>query len=246
MKLLWVFSGMAVLLLSSATPPPAAKPSLPDAACSPNCIPRLTAAPVLDAGPFGAEVLPVFTVAAAEPTPPPPAPQAPPPAPEPVPDAPVALAEAAAEEPEREDGDPEEAATDAKEPWRGRSGIRVVVSLPQQKAYVFKDGELLDTSPVSTGKRGHETPVGTFPILQKKVHHRSNRYDNAPMPYMQRLTWSGVALHAGSLPGYPASHGCIRLPRSCAKKLYGLTKHGTIVTVTRKKPKSAEDALALA
>jgi lipoprotein-anchoring transpeptidase ErfK/SrfK len=124
-------------------------------------------------------------------------------------------------------------------------GVKVVVSLPQQKAYVFDGGELIATSPVSTGKKGYETPVGTFRILQKKVHHRSNRYSNAPMPYMQRLTWQGVALHAGSLPGYPASHGCIRLPRSFAKKLYKLTDYSTDVTVTRERPRSAEEALSL-
>jgi lipoprotein-anchoring transpeptidase ErfK/SrfK len=121
----------------------------------------------------------------------------------------------------------------------------VLVSIPQQKAYVFEDGELLATSPVSTGKRGHETPAGTFRILQKKVHHRSNKYANAPMPYMQRLTNYGIALHAGKLPGYPASHGCIRLPWGFAKKLYGLTDHSTRVTVTHQRPKSAEHALNL-
>jgi lipoprotein-anchoring transpeptidase ErfK/SrfK len=124
-------------------------------------------------------------------------------------------------------------------------GVRVLISIPQQKLYAFKDGKLWGTSPVSTGKKGHRTPTGTFPILQKKVRHFSNLYDNAPMPYMQRLTHGGVALHAGSLPGYPASHGCIRLPRSFAKKLYDLTRHGTPVTVTSQKPKSAEQALSL-
>jgi hypothetical protein len=123
--------------------------------------------------------------------------------------------------------------------------IRVVVSLPQQKAWVFRSGELIATSPVSTGRRGHETPAGTFPILQKQVHHRSNRYSNAPMPYMQRLTAYGIALHAGALPGYPASHGCIRLPHAFAKRLYGLTGPGTRVTVTRARPRSAALAARL-
>lgn len=131
-----------------------------------------------------------------------------------------------------------------KPAWRP-GGVRVVISIPQQKAYVFDDGELLATSPVSTGKPGHETPVGTFPIMQKKVHHRSNRYANAPMPYMQRLTSYGIALHAGKLPGYPASHGCIRLPWSFAKKLYGITDFGTKVTVTDRRPKSPDEALTL-
>ena len=124
-------------------------------------------------------------------------------------------------------------------------GVRILVSLPQQKAWVFDDGKLVDTSPVSTGKRRYETPAGTFPILQKKVHHRSNKYSNAPMPYMQRLTWSGVALHAGRVPGYPASHGCIRFPRAFAKRLYGLTDFGTKVTITRQPARSADAALAL-
>lgn len=125
------------------------------------------------------------------------------------------------------------------------AGVRVLISIPQQKLYAFKDGKLWGTSPVSTGKKGHRTPTGTFPILQKKVRHFSNLYDNAPMPYMQRLTHGGVALHAGALPGYPASHGCIRMPRSFAKKLYGLTRHGTPVTVTSQRPKSAVHALSL-
>jgi lipoprotein-anchoring transpeptidase ErfK/SrfK len=126
-----------------------------------------------------------------------------------------------------------------------RAGVRVVISLPLQRAYVFNHGELLWSAPVSTGKRGHPTPVGTFPILQKKVHHRSSKYDDAPMPYMQRLTWYGIALHAGHVPGYPASHGCIRLPRSYAKKLFNLTGHGTRVTITRAKPASPDAALEL-
>ncbi|MBV8685163.1 MAG: L,D-transpeptidase family protein [Alphaproteobacteria bacterium] len=125
------------------------------------------------------------------------------------------------------------------------SRVKVLVSLSQQKAWVFRDGLLLATSPVSTGKSGHETPLGRFRILQKKVHHRSNRYSNAPMPYMQRLTNYGIALHAGHLPGYPASHGCIRLPPAFARRLYALTDFGTRVTVTRARPKSAGEALKL-
>ena len=111
---------------------------------------------------------------------------------------------------------------------------------------MFEGATLLATSPVSTGKKGHETPLGRFHILQKAVHHRSNRYSNAPMPFMQRLTQSGIALHAGHLPGYPASHGCIRLPWGFAKRLYGLTDGGTRVTVTRMRPRSARDAARLA
>jgi lipoprotein-anchoring transpeptidase ErfK/SrfK len=114
----------------------------------------------------------------------------------------------------------------------GDNLVKVVVSLPQQTAYVYRGGELLWSSPVSTGKRGHGTPTGTFPIMEKKVHHRSNLYSNAPMPYMQRLTSGGIALHAGHVPGYRASHGCIRLPWGNAKKLFDITRPGTTVVVT--------------
>jgi lipoprotein-anchoring transpeptidase ErfK/SrfK len=123
-------------------------------------------------------------------------------------------------------------------------GVLIVVSIASQKAYVFRHGELWDSSKVSTGRRGHETPVGEFSILQKKAEHRSNLYDDAPMPYMQRLTWDGVALHAGSVPGYPASHGCIRLPKAFAKKLYGITGfRSTAVVVTEERVGSADAAL---
>jgi lipoprotein-anchoring transpeptidase ErfK/SrfK len=126
-------------------------------------------------------------------------------------------------------------------------GVLVVVSLESQRMFVFRKGELWDSSKVSTGKRGNETPVGTFPILQKKVHHRSNLYDDAPMPYMQRLTWGGVALHAGHVPGYPASHGCIRMPKAFAKKLYGITGFSsTVVVVTDERIASAEEARTVA
>lgn len=127
-----------------------------------------------------------------------------------------------------------------RESWSGGGGnaggpVRVVISLPQQRAFVYRGAALLWTSPVSTGKRGHSTPTGTFPILQKKVKHNSNLYNNAPMPFMQRLTHSGVAIHAGNLPGFRASHGCIRMPWSKAKKLFGITSHGTPVTITNQR-----------
>ena len=110
-------------------------------------------------------------------------------------------------------------------------GLRMVVSIPQQRLYVFRDGELLTTSAVSTGKRGHGTPTGTFRILQKAVFHRSTLYSSAPKPYMQRLTQGGVALHAGHVPGYPASHGCIRLPHAFAELLFSNVSEGTPVDV---------------
>lgn len=123
--------------------------------------------------------------------------------------------------------------------------VRILVSIPQQRAWVFRGGELVATSRVSTGRRGHPTPTGTFPILEKRVEHYSNLYDNAPMPYMQRLTHYGIALHGGHVPGYPASHGCIRFPHAFARRLYSLTARGTPVTITRARPRSAREALRL-
>ena len=113
-----------------------------------------------------------------------------------------------------------------------RSGpLLVVVSIDTQLAYVYRNGVLTGLSTVSTGKKGHETPTGVFTILQKNKEHFSNLYDNAPMPYMQRLTWGGIALHAGGLPGYPASHGCIRMPSEFARRLFEITSTGMTVVV---------------
>jgi hypothetical protein len=113
--------------------------------------------------------------------------------------------------------------------------VVLIVSLPEQLAYVYRNGVIIGASTVSTGKKGHETPTGVFTILQKHEDHYSNLYNNAPMPYMQRLTWSGVALHAGKLPGYPASHGCVRMPYEFAQRLYGETKTGLTVIVSDEK-----------
>lgn len=149
---------------------------------------------------------------------------------------------------------PQQAEAPAAEPVRptarpsrapAAGSVRVLVSLPAQRLWVFRGRELIETSPVSTGKRGHATPAGSFPILQKRVEHYSSRYNNAPMPYMQRLTHYGIALHGGRLPGYPASHGCIRLPHRFARRLYGLTDFNTRVIVTRARPRSTSHALAL-
>lgn len=132
-------------------------------------------------------------------------------------------------------------------PERAKSGaVQVVVSLPQQLAYVYRSGTLIGVSTISSGKPGHGTPAGTFPILQKRKDHRSNKYNDAPMPYMQRLTWSGVALHGGNIPGYPASHGCIRLPTKFAKHLFSVTDLGSVVVVTDATLKSADEARILA
>jgi hypothetical protein len=120
--------------------------------------------------------------------------------------------------------------------WESRSvstgQLFVVINLASQRAMVYRDGVLIAASTISTGTKDRETPTGTFPILEKQLFHRSSTYDNAPMPYMQRLTPKGVALHAGNLPGYAASHGCIRLPTGFAKLLFGATQIGTPVMIT--------------
>ncbi len=104
-----------------------------------------------------------------------------------------------------------------------KSGTLIVISKNSQRMFVFSDGVLWASTPVSTGMRRHETPSGVYPILQKQLYHRSNIYSGAPMPFMQRLTWTGIALHAGWVPGYPASHGCVRVPPALAKTLFQLT-----------------------
>lgn len=108
----------------------------------------------------------------------------------------------------------------------------MLVSLDEQRIYVYRNGVAIGASHVSSGRRGHETPTGVYTILQKERVHHSNLYDNAPMPFMQRLTWDGLALHAGVLPGHPASHGCIRLPEAFAEGLFKASPRGTVVVVT--------------
>lgn len=120
--------------------------------------------------------------------------------------------------------------------------IVLVVSLDEQRAYVYRNGLAIGVSTISSGKVGKETPTGVFTILQKKKDHRSNLYNDAPMPFMQRLTWDGIALHGGTLPGYPASHGCVRLPHAFAEKLFGETRTGDTVVVANAKASSARVA----
>ena len=117
--------------------------------------------------------------------------------------------------------------------------LHVIVSIDQQRATLYSDGHAVATTKVSTGTKSHPTPMGVFSVIQKNRHHVSNLY-YAPMPYMQRLTWSGTALHTGALPGYPASHGCIRLPDSFAQMLWKATKIGARVIVTRDDVKPVE------
>lgn len=122
--------------------------------------------------------------------------------------------------------------------------LRVLVSLPLQIAFVFKGSVLVGVSSVSSGIAGHDTPTGTFTILQKDKDHKSSIYDDAPMPYMLRLTWDGVALHAGKVTGEPASHGCVRLPAAFARKLFGIAELGATVSVVDEVPDFVQQAPA--
>ena len=107
----------------------------------------------------------------------------------------------------------------------------IVVSLADQRLYAYHDQQLIAWSNVSSGRPGHETPTGSFTVSEKDVDHHSNVYNNAPMPYFMRLTDEGVGLHAGQLPGYPASHGCVRLPMGMARELYQHVESGTPVEI---------------
>jgi hypothetical protein len=109
--------------------------------------------------------------------------------------------------------------------------VTVFVDLSRQVATVYRNGIRVGVSTTSSGKEGYETPTGIFTILQKDPKHRSNKYNNAPVPYQQRLTWDGVALHAGGLPGYPESHGCVHLPLEFSRLLFGITDMGGTVVV---------------
>jgi hypothetical protein len=120
-----------------------------------------------------------------------------------------------------------------KDPSSIRGPLIIAISIARQRLTVFDDGVAVAQAPVSTGMAGHSTPMVVFSVIQKEKYHRSNIYSGAPMPYMQRITWSGVAMHAGVLPGYPASHGCIRMPYDFAIKLYGMTRSGARVIITR-------------
>jgi hypothetical protein len=116
--------------------------------------------------------------------------------------------------------------------------LHIVISVKKQQMTVYAGGQPIAHSPVSTGVPGHPTPQGVFSVIQKQIYHESNIYSSAPMPYMQRITWSGVAMHQGVVPGRPASHGCIRLPPAFAKRLWAMTKIGARVII-------AQDDIAL-
>ena len=127
------------------------------------------------------------------------------------------------------------------------SPVTMLVNLDAQRAYLYRDGRRIAVTTVSTGKPGHDTPVGVFPIIEKEQMHHSSRYENAPMPWMQRLTDWGHALHAGVVRPYPASHGCVRLPAKFAEQLYHLTKPGDLVVISQdNSPRSLAIAIAVA
>src|SRR5262245_2738347 len=118
------------------------------------------------------------------------------------------------------------------EPERAPEGpLLIVASITEQVAYVYRNGIRIARSSCSTGRPGHPTPTGVFTILEKEVHHTSSIYKGAEMPYMERVTWGGIALHAGDLPGYPDSHGCVRLPLEFSKLLFGVTMKGATVII---------------
>ncbi len=123
--------------------------------------------------------------------------------------------------------------------------VEIVVSLPQQRAYIYRANTLIGVTTVSTGRPGHRTPTGRFPIMEKHRTHFSSIYDAAPMPFMQRLTMGGIALHAGQIPNYPASHGCVRLPYAMAQNLFGVTQVRTVVHIVNAAP-TPLTALAIA
>ena len=108
---------------------------------------------------------------------------------------------------------------------------KVVVDLLTQMTYVYRGDQLIGASTMSSAKTGHITPYGFWSILEKRPFYRSKKYDNAPMPWMERIDNYGIAFHGGVNPGYPASHGCMRLPMKFAEKLYGVTKIGTKVVI---------------
>jgi lipoprotein-anchoring transpeptidase ErfK/SrfK len=122
----------------------------------------------------------------------------------------------------------EDVAKDSRKP---QGPLIIAISIEDQVLKIYDANGIFAATPISTGMRGHSTPMGVFSVIQKRKYHHSNIYSGAPMPYMQRITWSGVALHAGVLPGYPASHGCIRMPMNFAVKMWGWTRMGARVII---------------
>jgi hypothetical protein len=119
-----------------------------------------------------------------------------------------------------------------KESTKPQGPLIIAISIEKQSLKIYDANGIFAQAPVSTGMKGHSTPMGVFSVIQKQKLHHSNIYSGAPMPYMQRITWSGIAIHAGVLPGYPASHGCIRMPMAFATKMWNWTKMGARVVIT--------------
>ena len=119
-----------------------------------------------------------------------------------------------------------------KDSAKPQGPLVIAISIQKQKLRIYDANGFFAETPVSTGMPGHSTPMGVFSVIQKQKLHHSNIYSGAPMPYMQRITWSGIAIHAGVLPGYPASHGCIRMPMAFAVKMWGWTRMGARVVIT--------------
>jgi lipoprotein-anchoring transpeptidase ErfK/SrfK len=119
-----------------------------------------------------------------------------------------------------------------KETAKPHGPLVIAISINKQNMKIYDANGFFAETPISTGMRGHPTPMGVFSVVQKEKLHHSNIYSGAPMPFMQRITWSGIAIHAGVLPGYPASHGCIRMPMAFAVKMYGWTRMGARVVIT--------------
>jgi lipoprotein-anchoring transpeptidase ErfK/SrfK len=119
-----------------------------------------------------------------------------------------------------------------KEAAKPQGPLIIAISVEKQKLRIYDANGFFAETPISTGMKGHSTPMGIFSVIQKQKLHHSNIYSGAPMPYMQRITWSGIAIHAGVLPGYPASHGCIRMPMAFAIKMWNWTKMGARVVIT--------------
>ena len=119
-----------------------------------------------------------------------------------------------------------------KDSVKPQGPLIIAISIERQTLKVYDANGFFAETPISTGMKGHPTPMGVFSIIQKHKLHHSNIYSGAPMPFMQRITWSGIAMHAGALPGYPASHGCIRMPMAFAARMWNWTKMGARVVVT--------------
>ncbi len=119
-----------------------------------------------------------------------------------------------------------------KDTVKPQGPLIIAISIERQTLKVYDANGLFAETPISTGMKGHPTPLGVFSIIQKHKLHHSNIYSGAPMPFMQRITWSGIAMHAGALPGYPASHGCIRMPTAFAARMWKWTKMGARVVIT--------------